>query len=1165
MDVTPNLGIMRNRNFVGNSPRLDFLVNFNRTGTHYVWVRGVGLTTGDDSVHVGIDGVGVASADRIPGFTPTASWRANTLDGVVATVNVDTAGEHTINVWMREDGFRLDKLLLTTSASYTPTGAGPAESPRGGGGGTPTVATPTLSPNGGTFVSSVEVTLATSTGGATIYYTTDGSAPTTASTMYSGPFTLTESAVVRSIAARADYNNSLEGSASFVINPPSGGGGGGYLQDAGSDGLVSIEAENADVIQPENEHTWTETSASGASGSVMDVTPNLGILRNRNYVGESPRMDYPIQFNRAGVHYVWLRGLAPSGFDDSVHVGLNGVETPSADRIAFFSSSLGWRANTLDGVVATINVPSAGEHTLNVWMREDGFRLDKIVLTSSSSYVPTDNGPPESPRGASFVFADDVLRFTFAEGDTTPAQQMTSLSTTDDQMVAFTLSDDQPWLDITPVSGGTPSVDLSVIVNPTGLAAGVYQGEITATGAEAGAGSMTVEVYVAPALPLTRNFSSGGTSEFTFVSQSGDANAWFVGGGDLVQNGVSSATLHSFADVYTRGRLAVLNNTEGLVDFRASVEVVQTATDTEQQGLDVGLVFRMTGDEDFYRLAVNGKFGFTELVRSAGGTLQTLAVNARGYEIGQTLIVGVEAIGGVLRAYVADVSVGDVFSTAPVLTAYDTTHFSGSVAVYAQSQARFDNLSITAAPSAAFGSLANPQPFGVLSGTSVPVEVLTTGSTATAQVDLQRDGGACGATTQTMPNVFSGTCAGATQGEHEITYDLRAQGGAVLESGSTLPIATSGEVFLTVGDSISNGWGDLYDEDNVGHGIQFGGSDRGPRMIKIRGYQTNLHDALEDDSSWTAPTVIFDMAVPGDTTDEQLVRLPSAIARYPGITRALVMLGTNDALSLTSPPSGLGCSGAACNNTYKGTLLEVVDTLQAAGITPMIAKMPPVFGAMLGVVWANPGIIAINVEIQGYNQAIDEVNSERGLTPGPDFYAQHYPPGEPRLTLSGDNLHPNSFAHRLMGLTWLSAITGAPQPLLLTDFCLELSNSGCEYPARFGDLEYYDQELLGVGDPYNVEKDRTLTSIPAILQDGIWVRTATAHRVNTRANYLRFDVDRSVDVYVAYPAGATVPTWLQSWTDTGETLGVSSATGTMTVYQRTFTGPRATATGSISG
>jgi CubicO group peptidase (beta-lactamase class C family) len=47
----------------------------------------------------------------------------------VRKLTVATTGVHTINVWMRESGMVFDKLVLTTSSSYVPTGAGPAESP----------------------------------------------------------------------------------------------------------------------------------------------------------------------------------------------------------------------------------------------------------------------------------------------------------------------------------------------------------------------------------------------------------------------------------------------------------------------------------------------------------------------------------------------------------------------------------------------------------------------------------------------------------------------------------------------------------------------------------------------------------------------------------------------------------------------------------------------------------------------------------------------------------------------------------------------------------------------------------------------------------------------------------------------------------------------------
>jgi len=134
MTANPNNGANINTGYTTGSPQLDFPVNFQTTGTYQVWIRGFGAGTADRTLHAGIDGSGPSSADRISGFTGSLAWSKSTLDGAVATINVTSAGVHTIQLWMREDGFRVDKILLTTNTGFTPTGAGPAESPRGPGG-----------------------------------------------------------------------------------------------------------------------------------------------------------------------------------------------------------------------------------------------------------------------------------------------------------------------------------------------------------------------------------------------------------------------------------------------------------------------------------------------------------------------------------------------------------------------------------------------------------------------------------------------------------------------------------------------------------------------------------------------------------------------------------------------------------------------------------------------------------------------------------------------------------------------------------------------------------------------------------------------------------------------------------------------------------------------
>lgn len=128
LQALPNNGTNLNAGFAANSPRLDFLVNFLRTGTHYLWVRGQGPGSADRTVHAGLDGAVIATADRLSGFGSSWAWSQNTLDASPATVIVTNPGLHVVNLWMREDGFIVDKLLLTTNASYTPSGPGPAES-----------------------------------------------------------------------------------------------------------------------------------------------------------------------------------------------------------------------------------------------------------------------------------------------------------------------------------------------------------------------------------------------------------------------------------------------------------------------------------------------------------------------------------------------------------------------------------------------------------------------------------------------------------------------------------------------------------------------------------------------------------------------------------------------------------------------------------------------------------------------------------------------------------------------------------------------------------------------------------------------------------------------------------------------------------------------------
>jgi len=84
---------------------------------------------------------------------------------------------------------------------------------------TPAVA-PTFNPPAGTYTSAQTVTISTATAGATIYYTTDGSTPTTASTVYAAPVPVAASLTLKAIASGGGHSASTVASAAYVLNLP---------------------------------------------------------------------------------------------------------------------------------------------------------------------------------------------------------------------------------------------------------------------------------------------------------------------------------------------------------------------------------------------------------------------------------------------------------------------------------------------------------------------------------------------------------------------------------------------------------------------------------------------------------------------------------------------------------------------------------------------------------------------------------------------------------------------------------------------------------------------------------------------------------------------------------------------------------------------------------
>lgn len=117
-------------------------------------------------------------------------------------------------------------------------------------------ATPVISPAGGTFTSAQTVTITEATSNATIYYTTNGTTPSTSSTKYTGPLTVSSSETLEAIATATGYSTSSTATASFTITAPPG-----FT-------IASTAVTVAPGATSSNASTITVTPSGGFTGSV---------------------------------------------------------------------------------------------------------------------------------------------------------------------------------------------------------------------------------------------------------------------------------------------------------------------------------------------------------------------------------------------------------------------------------------------------------------------------------------------------------------------------------------------------------------------------------------------------------------------------------------------------------------------------------------------------------------------------------------------------------------------------------------------------------------------------------------------------------------------------------------------------------------------------------
>ena len=170
---------------------------------------------------------------------------------------------------------------------------------------------------------------------------------------------------------------------------------------------VVMEAENyTEYIAPGlDEWLFTQEPQNySGEGAMLDVSDGPFPSAAEALEG-SPMLIYSIYFYETGPHYIWARAAYSAdnrGGTDSYHAGLD-VGIPESGTFLNFEETFGdtiegnWMwinwSNPIGGQ-AYVDVGSVGVHELVLYIRENGFSIDKIVLTPIPYEDGLGFGPP---------------------------------------------------------------------------------------------------------------------------------------------------------------------------------------------------------------------------------------------------------------------------------------------------------------------------------------------------------------------------------------------------------------------------------------------------------------------------------------------------------------------------------------------------------------------------------------------------------------------------------------------------------------------------------------------------------------------------------------------------------------------------------------------------
>jgi hypothetical protein len=268
----------------------------------------------------------------------------------------------------------------------------------------PVTATPSFTPPAGTYTSPQTVTIADATPGATIYYTTNGTMPTTSSVAYGGGgVAVGSSETLQAIAAASGYTTSAVGSAAYTIS--SGGStvvndGSGFASAAGLS-LVSGSSVTGGALVLSNSFGQSRAAWYATPVNVQSFTTDFNFQITPAGAGTGDGFTFALQNAGASAIGSYGGGLGYQGIGSSVAVKFdlysNSGEGP--DSTGFYTDGAAPTVPALDMTASGVNLHSGD--TMHAHLTYNGTTLTLTLTdtvtnasftTSTAINIPTTVG-----------------------------------------------------------------------------------------------------------------------------------------------------------------------------------------------------------------------------------------------------------------------------------------------------------------------------------------------------------------------------------------------------------------------------------------------------------------------------------------------------------------------------------------------------------------------------------------------------------------------------------------------------------------------------------------------------------------------------------------------------------------------------------------------------